>query len=53
MIVIRIGSSATEISVVTMENGVYNLRYINGDKYLGGKDFTNEMVKEFTRYHLS
>ena len=37
-----------DVSLLTIENGVFKVKAVAGDSHLGGEDFANRMVKHFT-----
>jgi len=44
LICLDAGGGTYDISILTMENGVYEVKAVNGDCFLGGADFDNYLV---------
>lgn len=42
-----LGASTLDVSVVTIEEGIYKVKAVAGDIHLGGEDFDNRMVDFF------
>lgn len=55
ILVFDLGGGTTDVSILTIADGVYEVRSTAGNLYLGGENFTNELVdfvlKEFGRLH--
>ena len=50
-----LGGGTFNVSVLTIEDGIFEVKSMNGDAHLGGEDFDNWMVnffvKEFKKQH--
>ena len=55
VLVFDLGGGTFDISVLTIEDGTFEVKATGGDTHLGGEDFDNVMVeyciKEFKRQH--
>ena len=55
VLIFDLGGGTLSITVMTIEDGIFEVKSTNGDTYLGGEDFDNRMVnffvKEFKRQH--
>ncbi|CAH9110274.1 unnamed protein product [Cuscuta epithymum] len=55
ILVFDLGGGTFDVSIVTMQKGVFEVKAVNGDTHLGGGDFNNRMVahflEEFERKH--
>jgi len=41
------------VSVLTIEDGIFEVKSTAGDTHLGGEDFDNRMVNHFLGYKLN
>lgn len=44
IVVYDLGGGTFDVSLLTIEDGVYEVRAVNGDTHLGGQDFDNRVV---------
>ena len=55
VLIFDLGGGTFDVSVLTIEDGMFEVKSTNGDTHLGGDDFDNRMVnyfvKEFKRQH--
>ncbi|KAL2893932.1 Heat shock cognate 70 kDa protein [Bienertia sinuspersici] len=55
VLVFDLGGGTFDVSLVTIKNGVFEVKAVSGDTHLGGRDFDNRMlshfVTEFERKH--
>ena len=55
VLIFDLGGGTFDVSVLTIEDGIFEVKSTNGDTHLGGEDFDNRMVnffvKEFKRQH--
>ncbi|XP_072975981.1 heat shock cognate 70 kDa protein-like [Typha angustifolia] len=55
VLIFDLGGGTLDVSLVTMEEGIFEVRATAGDTHLGGEEFDNRMVdhfiKEFSRRH--
>ena len=49
VLIFDLGGGTFDVSLLTMEDGVFEVRATAGDTHLGGEDFDNRMVNHFTR----
>ena len=47
VLVFDLGGGTTDVSVLTIEDGIYEVKSVAGDNNLGGEDFDNQMMKHF------
>ncbi|CAH9123598.1 unnamed protein product [Cuscuta epithymum] len=47
ILVFDLGGGTFDVSIVTMEKDVFEVKAVNGDTHLGGGDFTNRLVSHF------
>lgn len=45
ILVFDLGGGTFDVSLLTIEDGVYEVKAVNGDTHLGGQDFDNRVVK--------
>lgn len=45
ILVFDLGGGTFDVSLLTMEDGVYEVKAVNGNTHLGGQDFDNRIVK--------
>ena len=48
MLIFDLGGGTADVSLLTIENGVFKVKAVAGDSHPGGEDFANRMVKHFT-----
>ncbi|KAG6674793.1 hypothetical protein I3842_15G063200 [Carya illinoinensis] len=48
-VIFDLGGSTINISLLTVEEGIFEVKAIAGDIHLGGKDFDNRMVNHFVQ----
>ena len=55
LMIFDLGGGTLNVSVLTIEDSIYEVKSTNGDTHLGGEDFDNRMVdffvKEFKKQH--
>ena len=55
VLIFGLGGGTLNVSVLTIEDGIFEVKSVSGDTHLGGEDFDNQMikffVKEFKKYH--
>ena len=44
IVVFDLGGGTFDVSLLTIEDGIYEVRAVNGDTHLGGEDFDNRLV---------
>lgn len=44
ILIFDIGGGTSDVSVLTIENGLFEVKSTGGDTHLGGQDFDNRMV---------
>ncbi|XP_023880465.1 heat shock cognate 70 kDa protein-like [Quercus suber] len=47
VLIFYLGGDTTDVLLLTIENGVFEVKAVAGDTHLGGEDFDNIMVKHF------
>ena len=47
ILIFDIGGGTTDFSILTVDEGLYEVKATSGDTHLGGEDFDNELVKYF------
>jgi heat shock protein 1/8 len=47
MLIFDFGGGITDVSLLTIDNGTFEVKAIAGDTHLGGEDFDNRNVKAF------
>ncbi|XP_075675385.1 heat shock cognate 70 kDa protein-like [Castanea sativa] len=47
VLIFDLGGGTTDISLITIEKGVFEVKAVAGDTHLGGEDFDKRMVKHF------
>ncbi|XP_023916070.1 heat shock cognate 70 kDa protein 2-like [Quercus suber] len=47
VLVFDLGGGTTDVSLLTIEKGVFEVKAVAGDTHLGGQDFDNRMLKHF------
>ena len=55
VLVFDLGGGTFDVSILKIDNGVYDVEIVDGDTHLGGEDFTFELVhycvKQFHKDH--
>jgi len=55
VLIFDLGGGTFDVSILTIEDGIFEVKSTNGDTHLGGEDFDNRMVnhfiQEFKRKH--
>jgi L1 cell adhesion molecule like protein len=46
VLVFDLGGGTFDVSLLTLENGVFRVKATNGDGHLGGEDFDNILVRD-------
>ena len=49
MLIFDLGGGTFDVSVLKMEEGIFEVKATAGDTHLGGEDFDNRMVSHFTQ----
>jgi heat shock protein 5 len=49
ILVFDLGGGTFDVSVLTIEDGVFEVLATNGDTHLGGEDFDNRIIEHFTK----
>ena len=47
MLIFYLGGGTADVSLLTIEKGVFEVKAVAGDNHLGGEDFDNRMIKHF------
>jgi heat shock protein 1/8 len=47
VLIFDLGGGITDVSLLTIDNGTFEVKAIAGDTHLGGEDFDNRMLKHF------
>jgi heat shock protein 1/8 len=47
VLIFDLGGGTTDVSLLTIDNGTFEVKAVAGDTHLGGEDFDNRMVKHF------
>jgi heat shock protein 1/8 len=47
VLIFDLGGGTTDVSLLTIDNGTFEVKAVAGDTHLGGEDFTNRMLKYF------
>ncbi|KAM4094015.1 hypothetical protein ACB094_06G162900 [Castanea mollissima] len=47
VLIFDLGGGTADVSLLTIEKGVFEVKAVAGDTHLGGEDFDNRMVKHF------
>lgn len=48
MLIFDLGGGTFDVSILTIEEGIFEVKSTAGDTHLGGEDFDNRMVTFFT-----
>lgn len=49
VLIFDLGGGTFDVSVLTIEDGIFEVKSTSGDTHLGGEDFDNKMVNHFIR----
>ena len=49
VLIFDLGSGTSDVSLLTIEEGIFEVKATAGDTHLGGKDFDNHLVAHFTQ----
>ena len=49
VLVFDLGGGTVDVSVLSLENGIFEVKSTSGDTHLGGEDFDNRMVNHFVQ----
>ena len=52
ILVFDLGGGTFDVSVLTIEDGVFEVLATNGDTHLGGEDFDNRLIAHFVKLYL-
>ena len=47
ILIFDLGGGTFDVSVLTLDDGIFEVKATNGDTHLGGEDFDNRMVNHF------
>ena len=47
MLIFDLGKDTFDVSILTIEDGIFEVKSTSGDTHLGGEDFDNRMVNHF------
>lgn len=47
VLIFDLGGGTFDVSILTIEDGIFEVKSTNGDTHLGGEDFDNRMVQHF------
>jgi heat shock protein 1/8 len=47
VLIFDLGGGTTDVSLLTIEDGTFEVKAVSGDTHLGGEDFDNRMLKHF------
>ena len=47
MLIFDLGGGTSDVSILTIEDGILEVKSTAGDTHLGGEDFDNRMVNHF------
>lgn len=47
ILIVDCGGGTTDLSILSIDNGIYEVRAVQGNSYLGGENFDENMVKHF------
>jgi molecular chaperone HscC len=50
-LVFDLGGGTFDVSILEMFEGVMEVRAVAGDNFLGGEDFTNQLMADFIQFH--
>jgi L1 cell adhesion molecule like protein len=49
VLIFDLGGGTFDVSILTIEDGIFEVKSTSGDTHLGGEDFDNRMVNHFTQ----
>ena len=49
MLIFDLGGGTFDVSLLTIEEGIFEVKATAGDTHLGGEDFDNRIVEHFTQ----
>merc|ERR1712096_231474 len=49
VLIFDLGGGTFDVSILTIEDGIFEVKSTNGDTHLGGEDFDNRLVNHFTQ----
>lgn len=49
MLIFDLGGGTFDVSILTIEDGIFEVKSTAGDTHLGGEDFDNRMVNHFVQ----
>merc|ERR1711928_302958 len=49
VLIFDLGGGTFDVSILTIEDGIFEVKYTAGDTHLGGEDFDNRMVNHFVQ----
>ena len=52
MLIFDLGGGTFDVSLLTIEEGIFEVKATAGDTHLGGEDFDNRLVNHFTQVGL-
>lgn len=52
VLIFDLGGGTFDVSLLTIEEGIFEVRSTAGDTHLGGEDFDNRLVNHFTQVNL-
>ena len=47
VLIFDVGGGTADVSLLTIEKGIFKVKAVAGDNHLGGEDFDNRMLKHF------
>lgn len=48
ILIFDLGGGTFDVTILTVDDGVFDVKSTNGNTHLGGEDFTNRIVKHFS-----
>ena len=52
VLIFDLGGGTFDVSLLTIEEGIFEVRSTAGDTHLGGEDFDNRLVNHFTQVSI-
>ena len=49
VLIFHLGGGTFDVSILTIEDGIFEVKSTAGDTHLGGEDFNNRMVDHFIK----
>jgi heat shock protein 1/8 len=49
VLIFDLGCGTTDVSILTIDEGTFEVNAVTGDTHLGGEDFDNQMLKHFVK----